>query len=65
MSVSRDNNNTCEDIICKGGKDNTYVGNLECEVPKNEKCPGKMGDGTYIDKYPESIKGDKRICQPV
>ena len=65
LIVSRDTNNICENIICNGSKDNTYSWNHDCEVPKNEKCPGKMGEGTYIDKCPESIKGDKRICQPI
>ena len=42
-----------------------YAWNHECKVLQSESCPGKSGDGTYIDKCPESIVDGKRICQPI
>jgi hypothetical protein len=65
LTVKSDENKKCEKIVCKGSDDNIYSWNHECEIPKNEKCPGKLGDGSYVDKCPISIKGDKRICQPI
>ena len=61
----RDLNGECEKIICKGSEENMYAWNHECKVSENEGCPGKSGDGTYIDKCPESIINGKRVCQPI
>jgi hypothetical protein len=61
----RDLNDDCEKIVCKGSKENMYVWNHECKVLESESCPGKSGDGTYIDKCPESIIDGKRVCQPI